>query len=258
MHIQVENVNFSYMKNKDILRNVSFDYTTPEILCILGANGVGKSTLLKAIVHEINPVEGCVYIDGKESQSYSAQLLARKIAYIPQRSTVVFPFPVIDIVVMGRTPYLGYFARPTEKDKKIALEKLRYLNIEHLENIPFTNLSGGEQQLTLLASALAQEPELLVFDEPTAHLDFGHQYRFIELVRQLANQGIGVIMTTHSPDHPLSLHCQTLILQGGRLIAYGNATDVVTAENLSRIYDISTNIVSINEKLVCVPGEINE
>ena len=155
--------------------------------------------------------------------------------------------------MMGRTAHIGYFASPGKEDRKIAEEKLNYLHIGHLAEKPYTALSGGERQMVMIASAMAQEPELIILDEPTSHLDFGNQFRFIQLVEKLQALGIGVLMTTHFPDHALYLGCDTVILDKGEIIASGNARDVINDENMSRIYRIDAHIVEIDGREICVP-----
>ena len=155
--------------------------------------------------------------------------------------------------MMGRTSRLGYFSNPGKAEQKIALEKLEYLNILHLADKPYTAISGGERQLVMIAAALAQEPELIILDEPTSHLDFGNQFRFIQLVERLNKLGIGVLMTTHFPDHALYLNCKTIILHKGKILDSGTATNVITKQNLSKIYNFDIDIINIENKIVCVP-----
>lgn len=260
MDITIENLSFSYSneKEKRILNNLSFSYQTPDILCILGTNGTGKSTLLKCMTGKYKPNLGEVFLEHQPLKHYSSKALARKFAYIPQNHTPTFPFRVLDVVTMGRTSTIGYFSSPSKKEEEIAMHYLEFLSISHLKDKPYTNLSGGERQLVLLASALTQEPELLILDEPTAHLDFGKQYQFLTLVKKLQAKGMGVIMTTHFPDHPLFLNSKTLILQGGRISYYGQANDVITAETMSELYHIKTQIIQVGAQTICVPKNTKE
>jgi len=253
MILEVEHAAFQYDEGNFILEDVNFSYETPQTLCILGSNGTGKSTLLKCILGENILTKGSVRIDGKETGLYSYREMARRAAYLAQTHIPSFPFPVIDVVMMGRTSRIGYFASPGKKDRQIAAEKLDYLNIRHLADKPYTELSGGERQMVMIASALAQEPELIIFDEPTSHLDFGNQFRFLQLVKQLKNLGIGVLMTTHFPDHALYLDCSTVILHEGKILGSGSAKKVITEENLSKIYSVSIQVEKIQGREICIP-----
>lgn len=207
----------------------------------------------KCIVNEIQLSLGKVIIDGKNACEFKSRDLAKKTAYIPQNHYPLFPFSVLDIVLMGRTAHIGYFASPGREDKDIAMEKLKFLGIEHLSDKPYTDISGGERQLVMIASALAQEPEVLIFDEPTAHLDFGNQFKFLQLVKRLRDKKIGVIMTTHFPDHPLDLDCQTIILNNGHIEKIGMAKEIINENSLSRLYGINVKIESLDKRKICVP-----
>lgn len=254
MKLEVRDLTFSYDGSRIIFADISFQYHSPGVFCILGTNGTGKSTLLKCIIAELSPQRGKVFIDDLEAGAYSARQLARKIAYIPQNHYPTFPFPVLDIVMMGRTSRMGYLANPGKMEREIALETLEFLKIAHLKDQPYTDISGGERQLVMIASALAQEPELLILDEPTAHLDFGNQYRFIQLVKELSEKGMGVLMTTHFPDHPLELGSVTAILKDGKLYGLGKAEELMTGQNLTDLYNIKVSVEAVGEKRICIPG----
>lgn len=255
MELQVRGVTFGYDTNKNVLENVSLSYRSPETLCVLGANGAGKSTLLKNIVGECVPQRGDVLVDGHPVQEYSARQLARKIAYIPQDHAPMFPFSVLDVVLMGGTARLGYFATPGRGDEASALEKLDFLKIGHLSSEPYTEISGGERQLVMIAAALNQEPDVLILDEPTSHLDFGNQHRFLELVMRLRDQEKGVIMTTHFPDHALELGGTTVVMKHSGILATGLASEVVTPTMMSDLYDIDVQVLEVGGRRLCVPGE---
>lgn len=253
MHLEVKGISFGYTAERKIFSDISFTYDSPEIMCILGANGTGKSTLLNCILARNEIQEGEVLVDGKKITNYKPPELARKIAYLPQSHMPSFAFPVLDVVMMGSTSRIGYFASPGKAEAELAREKLRFLNIEYLAEKPYTAISGGERQLVMIAAALAQEPELVVMDEPTSHLDFGNQFKFVNLVKQLQAEGIGVLMTTHFPDHALFLGCTTAILDRGGIAAVGRAADVITDDSMSRLYKIDINVTEVDGKRICVP-----
>ena len=253
MRLEVKDISFQYSEERMIFQDLTFSYETPRTMCILGSNGTGKSTLLKCLLGQNRIHKGSIQIDGKEVSRYRPRELARKVAYLPQSHMPSFSFPVIDVVMMGRTSRIGYFASPGKEDRRIAEENLEYLNIGHLAEKPYTALSGGERQMVMIASAMAQEPELIILDEPTSHLDFGNQFRFVRLVEKLGKLGMGVLMTTHFPDHALYLDCDTVILDKGGIIASGRAKDVINDENMSTIYRLKTRIVEIDGREICVP-----
>ena len=255
MRLDVEQLGFSYDAQRTILEDVTFSLAGTGIYCILGKNGTGKSSLLKCIVGEHGGT-GRVLLDGKERGAYGQRELARKIAYIPQNHTPTFPFRVLDVVMMGRTAHMRYFGSPGEREAELALHHLHFLGIAHLAEQPYTNISGGERQLVLLAAALTQQPELLILDEPTAHLDFGNAHRFLHLVQRLHAQGIGILMTTHFPDHALYLSAETLVLKDKTLWKHGTAAEVIDEAGMSALYGLPVHIAQIGTRTVCVGGDI--
>ena len=257
MRLEAEHVGFRYTEDKDVLKDVTFTYNSPDIMCILGHNGTGKSTLLQCITAQMMQQKGTVKIDGRPSDSYRPAELAKKIAYLPQYTNPAFNFTVLDVVVMGRTSRIGKFASPGEAEKRIAMEKLEYLGIAHLAGKTIKGISGGERQMVMIASALAQEPELLIMDEPTSNLDFGNQFKFVNLVRRLQGLGIGVLMTTHFPDHALYLNCPTAILDNGVITDFGPASEVITEERMTKLYGIVVKLEMIRGRMICLPESVN-
>lgn len=256
MRLEIDGITFRYGEGPCVIDGLTLQYESPDVLCLLGSNGTGKSTLLQCIIGDFRLAGGEVRINGKDVNSYAARDLARLFAYIPQTHVPSFEYPVIDVVTMGRTSIMGRFSTPSAEDEERALEQLEFLGISRLRDKPYTDISGGERQLVMIASALAQEPEVLILDEPTAHLDFGNQYRFVELVEQLRSRGMGVIMTTHFPDHALMLNGTTAVLQGGRVAHLGPAAEVVTDETMRDLYGIEVNVRRLGDRTLCIPGPL--
>jgi len=257
MEIRAEKLGFHYKNGKEVFGDVSFNFSSNKVFCILGPNGVGKSTLLKCLINHLTSTKGNVYYDNKLVGKYSAKELASKVAYIPQMHNPTFAFSIIDVVTMGRTSRLGYFSSPNKNDESIAMENLRFLGIEHLANKSYTAISGGERQLVMLAAALTQEPKIMLLDEPTAHLDFGNQYRFLRIVKDIKAKGVGVIMTSHFPDHALEVADVTGIMNHGGFTHIGKPEDVITKENMEELYGIPVNIMDVSfedKKKVCIAG----
>ena len=255
MELKVESLRFGYDDSRTVLKDISFSFSGSQVLCILGSNGTGKSTLLKCITGE-ERCEGRVSIDGKSLREYSARALAKKIAYIPQMTVPTFPFRVMDVVLMGRTSHMRYFSSPDEEDEMLAMENLRFLGIDHLREKACTDISGGERQLVMIAAALTQQPELMILDEPTAHLDFGNAHRFLELVFRLQERGMGVMMTTHFPDHALFLEGRTIVLRDGCVWRQGIADEVITEDNMRELYGLDVHKEQIGDRAICIPGEL--
>jgi iron complex transport system ATP-binding protein len=210
--------------------------TTGEALALLGPNGGGKTTLLKTLLGLIAPKAGEVQLGGRTLASYPSRERARLIAYVPQSHIATFAFTVETIVLMGRTAHGGLFSQPTAADRAVSARVLDRFGIGHLRERPYTMISGGERQLVLLARALAQEPQFIVLDEPTASLDFGNQGKVMREIRALAAAGHGVLFTTHDPNHALRAADRVFLLRDGVRIAEGKTEAVLVREQLEVLY----------------------
>lgn len=255
--IQVRDVEFSYGK-QEVLKGISFCMEKGEFVCVLGANGCGKTTLLKSILAFLTPQHGQVLLYGKDIHQMDERERARKIAYIPQYHTPPFPFTVRDVVLMGRTPHLSRICRPTEKDCRIADESMERLGIAHYANKSYTALSGGQRQMVVIARALAQQPDLLIMDEPTASLDFGNQYLVLAQVKKLAREGMGVLMVTHNPDHAFYCADRIIAMEDGKILSMGDAGKVINEAAMKAVYHMPVKVrsVSLGEGLdatICIP-----
>ena len=252
--LEVKSLAFSYGK-RPVFENVSFSLKKGEIMCILGPNGAGKSTLIKCIAGILKPATGSVFIQGENTASLGVRGIARHIGYVPQQNEVVFPFTVLDFVVMGRAPHLSMFSSPGADDIKLAKESLAMVGISDLAERPVANLSGGQSQMVLIARALVQKPALLLLDEPTSHLDFGNQVLVLETVQKLASLGMSIVMNTHMPDHAFLLGDRAAALSGGRLVAVGKVETVVTSKMMSSVYGVNVAVREIEDmkRKVCLP-----
>jgi len=256
--IEVKNISFSYDEDSPkIFENINFNVNRGDVLCILGPNGTGKTTLIKCLngLHEID--EGEILLNDKNIKTLSFNEISKVIGYIPQGHVPSFPFTVFDVVLMGRTPYINLSASPKEKDKKIAENALKNLGIYDLRDKPYTNLSGGERQLVFLPRVLAQEPDLLILDEPTSHLDFGNQIKLLEILENLSQLGLAIIMSSHFPDHAFLTCNKVAIMKNKHFIDFGSPEDVVTEENLEKAYDIKVELLDFEDRKVCVPLKTN-
>jgi iron complex transport system ATP-binding protein len=210
--------------------------STGEVLALLGPNGGGKTTLLKTLLGLLKPKAGEVRLGGKPLDNYSIRERARVVAYVPQVHISTFAFTVETVVLMGRTAHGSLFSRPSGRDRAVAQAALERFGIAALASRPYTMISGGERQLVLLARALAQEPQFIVLDEPTASLDFGNQGKVMREIRALAKSGHGVLFTTHDPNHALRAADRAYLLREGTRIADGPVATVLSREQLEALY----------------------
>lgn len=223
---------------KQVAEGINLELKTAQVLCLLGPNGSGKSTLFKTLLGLIPSLSGTVQVFNKPLQQWSRHDLARHIAYVPQQGSSVFAFSALEMVLMGRSAYIKYFAAPSKADKELAMHCLERLGVAYLAERLFTEMSGGEQQLVLLARALAQEPKALILDEPTASLDFGNQILVIEQIHQLKEQGLAIFLCTHQPEHAARIANQVLLLANGHMCAQGPTREVLSVSNLATMYGL--------------------
>jgi len=243
--MQLDGVACGY-RDRTVLADVDLAIHRGELFCLLGPNGIGKTTLFKTMLRLLPLRKGTIRIGGEDVAHWSAPRFARTVAYVPQAHTPPFPFSVIDIVSMGRAAHLGPFASPTASDIAVAHRSLETLAIDHLAARPYTEISGGERQLALIARALAQQPELLVMDEPTANLDFGHQIRVLDHVRELTRKSdLTVVMTSHDPNQALryATRVATLGRNGGLFV--GRPSAAVTERYLHDTYGVRTEVLPV-------------
>ena len=219
---------------------------------------MGKSTLFRCILGLLSGYTGQVLVDGTDARSFSVREAARHIAYIPQSSHPIFNYSVFDIVLMGRTSGLSTCRSPGKQDVEKCRWALGKIGIGHLEDRCFHRLSGGEQQLVLIARALVQDAPVLMLDEPTANLDFGNQILVLEQARNLAREGYTVIQTTHHPEQSYQFSDRILAIQKGRVLTEGKPEQVLTEETMKALYGVDVDVVSLYEDhaRICIPRNI--
>jgi iron complex transport system ATP-binding protein len=223
-------------RDRVVGRDLDVALARGEVLALLGPNGSGKTTLLKTLLGLLQPKAGEVRLADRLLADYGDRERARLIAYVPQSHQATFAFTVEAVVLMGRTAHGSLFSRPGAADRAAAAQALDRFGIAHLRDRPYTMISGGERQLALLARALAQEPQFIVLDEPTASLDFGNQGRVMREIRALAASGHGVLFTTHDPNHAFRAADRAYLLREGERIADGPVRSVLTREQLVALY----------------------
>ena len=234
---------------------VSFSLAAGEVLCVLGPNGGGKTTLFRTILGLLEPKDGDVLLEGQSVRALSRPRVARLVGYVPQGHSAYFAYTVREFVLMGRTAHLEIFSSPTKDDHAVAERSLESLGIAQLADRPITEISGGERQLALVARALAQQPKLLVMDEPSASLDFGNQVRVLERLARLAATGIAVLFSSHDPDHAFLVAQRALLLGEGRVLELGPPREVIRADSLERLYGVSIRILQTEDgRQACLPS----
>jgi iron complex transport system ATP-binding protein len=247
--LEVRNLSFGYNK-ADVLTDISFAIRRGEILFLLGPNGCGKTTLLDCVLGFLKPRQGEIYLNGNNIKDIKAGQIARQLAYVPQSHEKTFPYTVMDIVLMGRASYIGAFSAPSRQDKTIAEDILQMLGIYSLKDRPYTQLSGGEGQLVMIARALVQQTDLIVMDEPTSHLDFEHELVIMETIVDLVKEtGISILIASHFPNHAFyfennELSCQVALMNEHRFLDLGKPSAVLSEENLRRMYNVNARLVS--------------
>ncbi len=250
-------VSCGYQADTPIICNINFTVKPGDIVCVLGPNGVGKTTLFKSILGQLPLITGTIQLLGKDISKISHTDIARIIGYVPQAHVPPFPFSVGDVVAMGRTAHLSLFSAPSLDDELIAFEALEKLGISKLYERPYTEISGGERQLVLIARALAQQTTMLIMDEPTANLDFGNQVRVLERIEDLAASGFALLMTTHFPDHALQCSTSCILLESPETYTAGPAEEIITAESLQRVYGIDAEVQTVTTaagpEKICLP-----
>ena len=255
---EVENISFRYPGyERKVLNGASLDLHKGEILCILGPNGAGKTTLLSCMAGLLKPASGSIRLCSRDLAEMSEKEIAKLVGFVPQMHVPAFDYRVIDFVLMGRAPHTGLFSRPSIEEEQHCREVLENMGLAHIADKSYLDISGGERQQLLIARAIIQSPEAILFDEPTAHLDYGNQHRTLSRIKQMASEGYSVVITTHNPDHALLLGDKAAIVSRDGTVIQGNTSDILTEERLSEVYGMDIRIRYIEElgRTAClVPG----
>lgn len=251
--LTAEQVSYAY-KRSPVLSGVSLSVKQGELVSLLGKNGAGKTTLLKIMQGFLTPTQGVVTLNKKPLLNMSRQELARHIAYVPQSHIPPFPFTVTEVVTLGRIPWSGFFRNITEEDKDVVHSVLAQLQIHHLAHRIYTELSGGERQLVLIARALAQGARILIMDEPVTGLDYGHQFRLLDTLEELIARNFGILMTTHHPEHAVRVSSRVALLNEGVIQQTGRAETILTPSTIRDLYNIHVEAMQVHGHTVFIPA----
>ncbi len=240
--LQVQRAYFSYLDGL-VLHNINLSIQAGEIVGLLGPNGSGKTTLIKLASGVLKPNQGELKLDGSSLSQLSRKSIARSVAVVPQQFNIPFAFTTTEVVMLGRTPFFRAFAEESEIDKQFVSNALELVGIGELKERRFDELSGGERQKVILAMALAQQPKLLLLDEPTVHLDITHQVEILELVRRLnIERGLTVIAAMHDLNLASLYFDRLILLKEGRVSADGTPAQVLTEDGIREVFSASVKV----------------
>jgi len=240
--LQIRQVYFSYLDGL-VLHNINLSIKDGEMVGLLGPNGSGKTTLIKLASGVLKPSQGEIKLDGSNLSQLNRKSIARSVAVVPQQFNIPFAFTATEVVMLGRTPFLRVFAGESEVDKQFVSNALELVGISELKERRFDELSGGERQKVILAMALAQQPKLLLLDEPTVHLDITHQVEILELVRRLnVERGLTVIAAMHDLNLASLYFDRLILLKEGRVSADGTPAEVLTEDRIREVFSASVKV----------------
>lgn len=250
--LEVKNLYFSYGTQAN-LTDINFSVKKGAISALIGANGSGKSTLLKCCMNFLKPKSGEVYIDGEPSLDKPPYWMAKKVAYVPQASSPVFAFSVFESVIMGRSIFMNGRFKFKKSDEEAAIRAMEIVGIIDLKDRIMTNLSGGQRQLVLIARSIAQDANLMIFDEPTAALDFNNQILFWQIIKKISKSDKSILVCTHEPNHALWFCSEFIALKNGKLIKKGEISSKFDEELFLEIYNRKAHIRSIGNLQLILP-----
>lgn len=243
--LEINNLSFSYNENKQILKNISLKINKGEVLGVLGINGAGKTTFIKCINRIIEPDSGDIFIDGKSINSMTQKEIAKLIAYVPQYNNNFFDINVLNTVMMGRILYANQ--NFSENDRKIVYDLLKKMDLEVFAFRSIREMSGGERQRVFIARALAQQPKIIILDEPTSSLDLHNQLFILNMIDELAKkEELTIIMIIHDLNLASMFCDKLLMLKDGSIFAYGDTASIVNEENILSVYNVNTKITIVD------------
>jgi iron complex transport system ATP-binding protein len=251
--LKVEETFFSYGRG-DVVNDVSLSLKKGTIMSLLGPNGCGKTTLVKMVLGLLKPRSGRIFASGTDMSRISHRKRARYFSYVPQLHHANVSFPVIDMVLMGRTAYEGCFRRYSSNDYAAAEKALHQMHLADLADRSFAELSGGQRQMVLIARTLAQQAPVCIMDEPESGLDYGNQVKLFRLLRELSSTGMSFVVTTHHPEHALWTDGEVVMLdRNGSVLTAGKAGECITQENLLSLYDAEVMVAEVANQRCCLP-----
>ena len=251
--LQFEQLRFGYPQTaRPVLQDFHLEIAPGTVTAILGPNGAGKTTLLHLALGWLQPQAGLIRLERQPLASYSRRALGQWLGLVPQSEHIAFEYSLLEFVLLGRAPYLPSLAMPEKADYEIAQSALEQVGLGELQHRSILSLSGGERQLVLIARALAQQPRLLLLDEPTSHLDLGNKGRLVHLLRELQGRGVTILFTTHEPEVAAALATHLVLMQKGQVLKTGLLAEVFTAHDLTRLYQLPVSVVDLDGRKVAL------
>jgi iron complex transport system ATP-binding protein len=251
--LSFDHITFGYQPNgRAVLHALSLGIEPGTVTAILGPNGAGKTTLLHLALGWLTPQSGQVQLDGRSLGSYSRRKLGQWMALVPQSERIPFDYSILEYVLLGRAPYLAPLDMPGAQDCQISERVIEQVGLGCLNGRAVTTLSGGERQLALVARALAQQPRLLLLDEPTSHLDLANKARLIKLMQELAARGVTLLLTTHEPDVAAAIATHLVLMRDGQVYQTGPLSQVFTAEHLSATYNVPVSVAQVDGRRIAL------
>jgi iron complex transport system ATP-binding protein len=243
MNIKVENLFFSY-NEKCILEDINLEFKRGNMYALLGRNGSGKTTLIKLILGLLISKSGLITIEGMDSKIIPIVELSKLIAYVPQNEEAIYGIRVIELVVMGRNPYLNLFDMPYSKEYELSQKALENLGIGHLSQKNYCEISGGERQLVLIARALVQDTKFILMDEPISNLDIRNQHDVLNRIKNIAKDfNIGILLSIHDPNLAMRYCNKAVLLSGGKVLNSGKTEEIITQKSLFEVYDMKFEVL---------------
>ncbi len=240
--VEMSKVSFAY-SNGAVIRDVDLCVQRGEMIGLIGPNGAGKTTLIRLISGILGARQGHIYLDGTDARKLKRSVVARKVAVVPQQFSMPFAYKVEEVVMLGRTPFMTPFRDWSSRDRTAIAGTIEAVRIEHLGGRCFSELSGGERQKVVLAMALAQEPELLLLDEPTAHLDISHQVEILELLAEMnQKKGLTIIAAMHDLNLASAYFRRLILMKSGAIVADGTPGQVLTPDMVASVYSVPVQI----------------
>ncbi|MBQ1290547.1 MAG: ABC transporter ATP-binding protein [Lachnospiraceae bacterium] len=252
MKLQIENLSYTY-QSSPILKDLSFEAQSGDFISVIGPNGAGKSTLFRCILNFLPDYSGAIRLDGRNTKEISPRELSSCISYIPQIHRPTFGYSVLDTVLMGMAGRIAVFSKPGPSEIREAEQALDKMGVLRLKERDFARLSGGEQQLVLIARAIAQKAQILIMDEPTSALDYGNQYRVLGQIRELSEQGYLVLFSTHHPQQALQFSTGVLALKKGMPALQGAPEEILTPGLIRELYGIDAEFFATPSGTVILP-----
>lgn len=251
--LKFEGLSYAYpLATKPVMESFELAIPAGTVTAVLGPNGAGKTTLLHLAQGWLKPQQGQVWLNQKPLQSFGRRILGQWIGLVPQSEHIPFEYSLLEFVLLGRAPHLAPLAMPGIEDCKIAADALKQVGMYELQERSILSLSGGERQLVLVARALAQQPKLLLLDEPTSHLDLSNKGRLVALLRDLLSSGVTILFTTHEPEVAAALATHLVLMKRGQVLNTGPFQEIFTTSNLSDLYQLPVTVEEFQGRKVAL------